>query len=207
MLGYYFRKHLVKMDPVVKLCAKTRISPSWISILSLLPALLAGGLIIRKFYLLAGLLAAASLFLDILDGACARENSQESKLGDYIDALADRYREFIFYFGFALAGFPLEAFLAFSGCALVSFAKARTALCVAIDDHDWPAIGDMADRNLILIGGVVPARVKPVWFGKYNFLSFILVGIALLTHLGCFYRMNYAKKLIQGVASPRGKNK
>jgi phosphatidylglycerophosphate synthase len=123
--------------------------------------------------------------------------SKASRFGDYIDALADRYRESIFYFGFALAGYPFEALLALSGSLLVSFAKARTAMCVPIDDHDWPAIGDMADRNIVLIIGLVGAGIKPIWFSKYNFLSFVLLSIGLFTHIGCVCRIFYAKKIIE----------
>ncbi len=197
MLGYYLRKHILKRERGFKCCAKIKLHPDHISILSLLPALMAAISIINKLYLPAALLASLSLVLDLLDGICARMSARESRLGDYIDALADRYREFIFYLGFALAGYPLEAFLAFSGCALFSFAKARTAMCAVIDDHDWPAIGDMADRNIVLIAGLIAAGIKPVWFAGYDVLSFTLILIALFTHAGFFYRINYAKKIIQ----------
>ena len=84
-----------------------------------------------------------------------------------------------------------------SGSLLISFAKTRTAMCVQIDDHDWPAIGDMADRNIALIIGLIGAAIKPIWFSKYSFLSFTLVFIGLFTHIGCIYRFLYAKKIIE----------
>jgi archaetidylinositol phosphate synthase len=197
MLGPYLRKYLAKNDPFLKFCSRIKIHPNRISVFSLLPAMLAACFIVNKLYLPAAMLAAASLMLDVLDGACARMNSSASRLGSYIDALVDRYREIIFYSGFALAGFPLEAFFALSGSLLISFAKARTAMSVSIDNHDWPAIGDMADRNTVLILGLLVASLKPVWFLKYNFLSFVLVTIGLLAHTGCICRLIYAKKIIK----------
>lgn len=197
MLGYHFRRHLAAIYPYLRFCSNIRIQPNLISVLSLLPAFIAAIFIIKKLYLLAAVLVLASLIFDILDGACARMTLNVSKFGDYIDAMADRYREFIFYVGFALAGYPFEAFLALSGSLLISFAKARTAMCVPIDDHDWPAIGDMADRNIILIIGLIGAAIKPIWFSKYNLLSFILISIALVTHIGCIGRLFYAKKIIE----------
>ena len=197
MLGRYFRKHLVAMYPRLRFCSKIKIHPNLITIISLLPAFMAALFIIRKLYLWAAVSVVTSLALDILDGACARMTSQASKFGDYIDAFIDRYRECIFYFGFALAGYPLQAMFALSGSLLVSFAKARTAMCVPIEDYDWPAIGDMADRNIILIVGLVVAGIKPVWFSKKEFLPLVLICIGLLTHIGCFCRFLYAKKIIE----------
>ncbi|MCX5694280.1 MAG: CDP-alcohol phosphatidyltransferase family protein [Candidatus Omnitrophica bacterium] len=183
--------------PYFSLCKKINIHPNWISLLSLLPALIAAVFIVKESYLWAALLASISLIFDLLDGACARLALKASKFGDYIDALVDRYREVIFYFGFVLGGYPLEAFFALSGSLLISFAKARAAMCVPIDDHDWPAIGDMADRNIVLIIGLIGAAIKPVWFLKYDLLTFVLLSIGLFTHIGCVFRIFYAKKIIE----------
>jgi phosphatidylglycerophosphate synthase len=117
-------------------------------------------------------------------------------LGDYLDAMVDRYREVLFYTGFAISGYSIEAFFALSGALIVSFAKARTAMCVVIDDHDWPAIGGMADRTILLTLGLTIASAKPAWCRQHTAISATLLIIGLVTYIGSIQRILYAKKII-----------
>ena len=146
-------------------------------------------------YLPAAIIVSFSCFLDAVDGSVARYRGESSGFGDYLDAMVDRGREIVVYAGLATGGYASEAFFAFSGSFLLSYAKPRTALVIPIDDHDWPAIGDLFDRILILISGLVVASFHPQILGRST-LSFFLVLVAILTYIGAFQRMSYAKKLI-----------
>jgi len=169
--------------------------PNYITLLSIPLSFFAFLAIIKQHYLLAAILIALFSILDNLDGLAAKVLLKKSRLGDYLDAMADRYREIIFYLGFAFGGYPLESSLAISGALLISFSKARTAICVSMDDHDWPAVGDMADRIIILIIGLIIAFVKP-YILTYKTISITLLFVAFLTHVGTIQRVFYAKNLI-----------
>jgi len=196
MLGRYLRNTLQVFYHCLDYRCIHSIPPNYITFFSLLPAGAAAILIIKKFFAWAIIAIIISSICDIVDGAVARLASRGSKLGDYLDAMVDRYREAFFYTGFALSGHSLEAFFALSGALIVSFAKARTAMCVAIDDHDWPAIGDMADRIILLILGLAIASTKPVWCKQQTVISVTLLIIGVVTYIGSIQRILYAKKLL-----------
>jgi len=169
--------------------------PNHITLLSVPLSFFASLAIIKQHYLLAAVLIALFSILDNIDGLAAKVLLKKTRLGDYLDSIADRYREIIFYLGFAFGGYPLESSLVISGALLISFSKARTAMCISMDDHDWPAIGDMADRITILIIGLIVAHAKP-YILTYKTISIILLLVALLTHIGAIQRIFYAKDLI-----------
>jgi len=68
-------------------------------------------------------------------------------------------------------------------------------MCVPIDNRDWPAIGDMADRIIILALGLIIANFKPLIL-NHSTISVTLIIIGLVTHLGTLSRIFYAKKII-----------
>jgi len=185
----YLTPAIIRINPV----------PDHITLISIPLSFFASGAIIKQHYLLAAVLIALFSVLDNLDGLAAKVLLKKSRFGDYLDSMADRYREIIFYLGFVFAGYPLESSLTISGALLISFSKARTAMCISMDDHDWPAIGDMADRITILIIGLIAAHVKP-YILTYKTISITLLLIALLTHIGTIQRIFYAKNLINKVS-------
>lgn len=196
MTGAYLRKYTARFLKISARLSKIGFSANCITFLSFFLSIFGSILIINKKYFFAGVLVVLCGFMDLLDGTVARLNLNASKFGDYFDAIVDRYREIIFYFGFALSGYALEAFIALSGALLISFSKARTAMCVQIDDHDWPAIGDMCDRMIILTTGLLIVNFMPYIF-VYSTISVTLIIIGLVTHVGSIWRFFYAKALIE----------
>jgi CDP-diacylglycerol--glycerol-3-phosphate 3-phosphatidyltransferase len=77
----------------------------------------------------AGLLIAASGFLDMLDGRVARLTGRRTRFGAMLDSSLDRYAEFALYGGLAYhfrGRFPEAlAALAFLGSVMVSYTRAR----------------------------------------------------------------------------------
>ena len=109
-----------------------------------------------------------------------------------IDKLVDfaMLGSFVFFF-------PVASVLALGFSALSSYAKPRVALIIIADNHDWPAIGEHADKLLIVLAMLILAS-----FGITNIfgISIIECGlylIALISAIGTLQRMIYAKKLIK----------
>jgi len=137
---------------------------------------------------------------DALDGSLARVLGKTSKFGNYLDALIDRYVEIIIFFGFALAGFEIEAFLVISGSLVVSYAKARTAIITQVDNHGWPTIGERLDRLVLLVIGMIISIFLPtITILEFTVAttSFFLYLIAIVVYVGSIQRIFHAKKIIR----------
>lgn len=135
-----------------------------------------------------------SILIDLLDGSFAEAKKQKSFFGNYLDALVDKMVEAIIYFGLAF-NYPLLAFLCFSTSMLNSYAKPRVALVIETDNHDWPAIGDRADRLLLLIIGLL--IVNFITIQNMDIVQITLGIITIITSFGFIQRILYAKKLIK----------
>lgn len=135
-----------------------------------------------------------SILIDLLDGSFAEAKKQKSFFGNYLDALVDKMVEAIIYFGLAF-NYPLLAFLCFSTTMLNSYAKPRVALIIETDNHDWPAIGDRADRLLLLIIGLLIANF--ITIQNIDIIQITLGIITIITFFGFMQRILYAKKLIK----------
>lgn len=135
-----------------------------------------------------------SILIDLLDGSFAEAKKQKSFFGNYLDALVDKMVEAIIYFGLAF-NYPLLAFLCFSTTMLNSYAKPRVALIIETDNHDWPAIGDRADRLLLLIIGLLIANF--ITIQNIDIVQITLGIITIITFFGFMQRILYAKKLIK----------
>nr|QNO54298.1 hypothetical protein FGBIHFOD_00038 [Methanosarcinales archaeon ANME-1 ERB7] len=135
-----------------------------------------------------------SILIDLLDGSFAEAKKQKSFFGNYLDALVDKMVEAIIYFGLAF-NYPLLAFLCFSTTMLNSYAKPRVALVIETDNHDWPAIGDRADRLLLLIIGLLITNF--ITIQNIDIVQITLGIITIITFFGFIQRILYAKKLIK----------
>ncbi len=132
--------------------------------------------------------------VDFFDGSFAEAKNQKSFFGNYFDAVVDKIVEAFIYFGLAF-NYPLLAFLCFSTTMLVSYAKPRVALVIETDNHDWPAIGERADRLILLLGGLLV--VEFIQFYSFDLIQIILGLIVLVNSIGFIQRITYAKNLIK----------
>lgn len=89
------------LEPIVALMVKLRITPSQITIFSLLPALGAGVALALGCFGLGCMLATFAALADIVDGLVARRTGVASDAGEVLDAIVDRYGEFAFIAGLA----------------------------------------------------------------------------------------------------------
>lgn len=130
-------------------------------------------------------LALIAVLTDMADGEVARSTGQASPAGNYIDAFGDRLRESLLLIGlFPLA--PNLVLLALLGSSLVSFAKARCALVVVMDNRDWPGFGDHPDRAVLLLFAYA-----------YTPHTLLPLGILVLASWTCcLVRVRYALRLI-----------
>jgi archaetidylinositol phosphate synthase len=173
------------------------ITPNQFTLLAVPLAIAAAYFFSEQKYFFALIFVLLAILIDVLDGSFATAKNKKTPFGNYFDAVTDKIVESIFYFGFVTT-FPLAGFLAFAGTMLNSYAKPRIALVIETNNHDWPAIGERADRLLLLIAGTIVASI-------YSFaMEFILYAIFVMTIIGFVQRIFYAKKLIK-IAEKEGK--
>ena len=181
--------------PIGKVLGKTGITPNTFTLLSLPLALVASYFIYYKNWPMALAFVLVSLFWDNLDGAIARTTNQVSTFGSYLDYMVDKHVELMLYIAFAFAGYPLVSIIAASFNMLNSVAKPATAIRIPLGNADWPAIGERADRMLLLMAGMALAVVYPIDKG-YDVIYVTLWLVVVINVIGTYQRMLFAKKLI-----------
>ncbi|MCD6522366.1 MAG: CDP-alcohol phosphatidyltransferase family protein [Candidatus Diapherotrites archaeon] len=198
MIGKILRKKLEKgiFNAIGEIIAKTGISPNTVTFLSLPIAAIGAYFIYLHQIPYALLFVALSVFVDNIDGAVARAQKRVTKWGSYFDAMCDKYVEMIIYIGFAFAGWPLESILAAAGTMINSYAKPCLAIRIPLGNEDWPAIGERAERLLLLIIGMFVSVFMPTIYG-YSTISITLILVAILVNIGAIQRMMFAKHLIE----------
>jgi archaetidylinositol phosphate synthase len=195
MIGGWLRKYESAFVNRILGIIKLNVNPNSVSLLSLVPAAIAVLFFMQESYITGLILMQVSIFLDMLDGAIARKYNRPSKFGAYLDPMLDKFTEFFMYLGLFLAGFKLEAFLAFSGIMLIGSAKSWTFMVIPIKNFDWPGIGDRADRYSLIFIAMIASYFYPLVFGL-NIISIALWIIILQVYIGTMQRMLFAKKII-----------
>ncbi|WP_435139960.1 CDP-alcohol phosphatidyltransferase family protein [Pseudopelagicola sp. nBUS_19] len=187
-----------KIDPIWEAIStpliKAGMTPNQVTFAGLVLILLASGAyMLHGTPLIFGLTLAVAFAFDALDGAVARRRDLRSKAGGYFDAMVDRYQELAVLTAIAYVHdlWPL-ALACFSGSVITSYAKARTAIEVSINNEDWPDFFERLERVIYLCGMLVLAGLLGNWI-----ITFGLTGFALLSHLTAFQRARRATQLLR----------
>jgi len=180
------------LDPFVSLSTKLGVTPDAISALAFVVAAAAGGA-----YYLAGdaalwyfggaVLVALNGWLDILDGAVAREMGTDSKAGDLLDHVLDRYADIVIVAGLAAGldryGLGLAAV---TGVLMTSYLGTQSQ-AVGLDRVYGGMLG-RADR-LALIGIVTGvAAFVDVAVSGFGLVGWLLVVFAVVGHVTALQR-------------------
>ena len=119
-----FRKALARYltQPIVKLIARTPITPNTLTVCSLLITVIAAFLIVQGYFLIAGFVVLFAGLFDILDGALARSTNRVTKFGGALDSTLDRLAEASIFIGLSVVYARDQAIgeVALVGAALIS---------------------------------------------------------------------------------------
>ncbi len=171
-----------------------RVHPSLLSLLGVPFALATAGALATEQWALALLLLPLSGVWDAIDGTVARALNLQSLWGNYFETMIDKLVEIIVFVGLAFVA-PVAAIAALGLGLLSSYAKPRVALVIITDNRDWPAIGEHADKMVLLWLGVLVSVFVPFVNG-WRVIEITLGLIALISLIGTIQRMQYAKRLI-----------
>lgn len=153
-----------------------------------------------------GLCLALSFAADSLDGAVARLRGETSYFGGYLDAVIDRYQEGLVFLTLAwtyAAWAP--AYLAFAGAMLTSYAKARAAIEIPVDNNGWPDLFERQERIIYLCALLILGPALAARFGMEaaSAITLGLWGLALLCHMTALQRLFRARSLLMAADERR----
>ncbi|MFC2072124.1 CDP-alcohol phosphatidyltransferase family protein [Chloroflexota bacterium] len=150
-------------QPVVRLLARTSITPNAISWSGFLVTAGAAVLIISGHLFAAGFVVLIAGFFDILDGALARSTNRATRFGAVLDATLDRLAEAVLLLGilvlFAKEQSVAEILvvgLALLGSLLVSYIRARAE---AVGLECQVGLFTRAERVVLLVLGLLLSRI------------------------------------------------
>jgi CDP-diacylglycerol--glycerol-3-phosphate 3-phosphatidyltransferase len=172
--GYFFTQHLVR------LLAKTPITPNALTWFGLLLSIGAGVLISTGHIFAAGFVVLIGGFFDMLDGALARLTNSTSRFGAILDSTLDRMSEAVIllailvayvrgYVEPAVAGVVVVG-LAWLGSLLVSYIRARAE---ALGVECEVGLFTRAERVVILVLGLLLSQ----------FDSALMIALAVIAAL------------------------
>ena len=180
------------LEPFVALARRLGLTPNAVSVVSLLMATAAGvAYALGGQYRLAYLVGAFCVFLngwlDLIDGALARELAVDSAAGDLLDHVIDRYADIVMIVGLAAGIGRYDLGLAAVTGVLMTSYLGTQAQAVGLD-RVYGGIVGRADRLAIigLVSGVAAFVAPIVW--NLGLVAWLLVFLAVVGHLTAFQR-------------------
>jgi len=185
------------VDPFVAAARRVGLGPNGVSILAIAVAGAAGAsyfLAARDplLYVVGALLVFLNGWLDVLDGALARELAVDSPAGDLLDHVLDRYADILIIVGLA-AGIERYALgiAAVTGVLMTSYLGTQ-AQAVGLD-RVYGGIMGRADR-LALVGVVTALAPLAGSVGGLSAVGWLLVVLAAVGHLTALQRFYYSMR-------------
>ncbi|MXV63142.1 CDP-alcohol phosphatidyltransferase family protein [Natronorubrum sp. JWXQ-INN-674] len=194
-----FRPYISRfLDPFVKGFDRVGMTPDSVSVLAFGMAILAaiafllGGRADPIWYVAAATLVFLNGWLDIVDGALAREQEVASAGGDLLDHVLDRYADIVIIGGLAAGiGDYFLGFLAVTGVVMTSYLGTQ-AQAVGLDRVYGGLVG-RADRLAIIgIVGFLAYPLSGTDPGGFTVIGWLLVFLAFVGHLTALQRFFYS---------------
>jgi len=172
------------MDPIAR---RIPINPNILTIIGLLISVLSAYMFSQKELLLGGIFIALSGFIDILDGAVARNHFTRTPFGGILDSTSDRFADAFILIGIIYGGYVdwFIGVLAIVASLSVSYVRARVE---AEDIKGNVGIAERAEGLVILIIGVFLSIV----FNLDIFVYYAVVLIVILGYLTVLQRIYHA---------------
>ncbi|WP_227373680.1 CDP-alcohol phosphatidyltransferase family protein [Haladaptatus halobius] len=183
------------LRPFVSASVRLGLTPDAVSVVAFALAGGAGwafylGADAQLWYLVGAVLVFLNGWLDLLDGALARELGTDSAAGDLLDHVLDRYADIVLIVGLAagLGQFAL-GLAAVTGVLMTSYLGTQ-AQAVGLDRVYGGLLG-RADR-LALIGVVTSLAAFAESVGGYPLVTLLLVLFAVIGHTTALQRFYYS---------------
>jgi len=164
--------------PLTRFAVKSGIKPNYITLLGFVFGILASFAIVKGKITYGMMLLLLSCFMDVFDGAMARNEDAMTEFGGFLDSVSDRYVDIAVFIslGYYTSDW-LIAVIALSGALLVSYTRARAEIIIPKCDV---GVAERGERMVLILVGLITGYI---WH--------ILVIIAVLSHLTALHRIFY----------------
>ena len=159
-------------------------NPNLFTLLGFFSILAASLLILKGFWILAGLSITLSGIFDLLDGVVARSLGKVTVWGNFFDSVIDRYSDLIFLLALSMhylregdSNLVILTSVVAIGTALIPYIRAK-AEALRISCHI--GLMERAERIILLSLGAL-----------FNWMEPVLWILAILTHLTVLQRIYY----------------
>lgn len=173
------------------LMARTRIPPNGFTLLSLVPAMVAGYLYYSGDIIGGFVFVLVTALFDVIDGSVARATGRTSVYGKVLDHSIDRYAEFILIGGIAIGPLasPFAGFFAISGMVMASYVRSK-AESEGAKNVDMGLMDRAEKLILVLLGSLIA-----LYYG--NALEYVLIIVGALSHVTVAQRLVFAKRQLE----------
>lgn len=185
--------------PLAKFIGSFGIKPNLITILGLLAASVGGLFLVFKFPLLSAICFLASGIFDLLDGLVARIYGKKTKFGGTLDAVVDRYEEFIMAVASAFGNYvswPIATFAVFSMIA-PSYVRARAESTGGMKKCDVGLL-ERPEKLLFIIFATIGLTFYPTALDTAFIFIIVLGQVTVIQRLAANF--NFEKSRINKVA-------
>ena len=166
------------------------LTPNQWTFFSLIVVIAAAWFIVNLNFITAAILIALSVFLDVVDGAVARQTGKVSASGGYFDTIVDRYIEAVIIFALLFVELPnflieskLWLFAYFFGSFMTTYVKACAKEKDLIETELVGGFLGRAERMIFLILGMLLTTFS------LNYLVYIIAMLAVLSNLSVLHRI------------------
>ena len=178
------------LDPFVAAADRLGLTPNGVSVIAMGVAAAAGAafyLATPLWYVCGAVLVFVNGWLDVIDGALAREQGVSSKGGDLLDHVIDRYADIVVIAGLAAGvGRYALGFAAVTGVLMTSYLG--TQIQAVGLGREYGGLVGRADRlALVGVAGVVAALV-PAPVAGLTAVGWLLAFFAVVGHLTALQR-------------------
>ena len=165
-------------------------NPNLFTLMGFFSTLFASFLILKEFWILAGLFIILSGILDLIDGVVARKLGKVTVYGGFLDSVLDRYSDLLLLLSLVIyylkKGDPvlviLTSFVSM-GTALIPYVRARAE---AANVPCNIGLMERAERIILLSAGVL-----------FGWMEVMLWVLAILTHFTVIQRIYYVWKKLR----------
>jgi archaetidylinositol phosphate synthase len=134
-------------------------TPNMLTLIGLAIGVIAGIVLAFGFFVAGGVLILLTGFVDMLDGAAARNGHVTTTFGATLDSISDRYVDCIVLLGLGVAGVNwLYVGAALMGSLLVSYIRAKAE---GMGIPCTVGIAERSERLLIIAVGLIVGLVEP----------------------------------------------
>ena len=189
MLSHWVRTWLPGIyRPFVHQLKRLGVTPNALTAASLAAAVLTGFLVAFGRFLPAAITLAIAGVFDSLDGELARQHDLQSRLGPFLDSVADHYGDFCIYLGILIYALQLDnqlivilCFVTLFGSVVGSHIRSRAGM-IGVDTKRVGVFTRM-ERTLVLLLGFLT-----------GWITLAMAILAVATNLSALQRFLYVLK-------------